>query len=67
MSYDNPTTILYRTRGLTLVEVLLASVILAISASGILTAFAAGHEAFSSVNKRQQQWRPKAAGNGTVS
>lgn len=54
MSYDNPVTILHRARGLTLVEVLLASVILAISASGILAAFAAGHQASFSVNKRQQ-------------
>lgn len=54
MNHDNPATITHRDSGLTLVEVLLASVILAISASGILTAFAAGHEASSSVNKRQQ-------------
>lgn len=43
-----------RTSGLTLVEVLLASVILAISASSILTAMAAGHEASTKVAKRQQ-------------
>ena len=35
-------------------EVLLASVILALSASGILSAFAAGHQASAAVVKRQQ-------------
>ena len=40
--------------GLTLVEVLLASVILALAASSVLTAMAAGHDASAKVAKYQQ-------------
>ncbi len=40
--------------GLTLVEVLLASVILALTASSVLTAMAAGHDASAKVAKHQQ-------------
>ncbi len=40
--------------GLTLVEVLLASVILALAASSVLTAMAAGHDASAKVAKHQQ-------------
>jgi prepilin-type N-terminal cleavage/methylation domain-containing protein len=45
---------LTRQSGLTLVEVLLASVILALTASTVLTAMAAGHDASAKIAKHQQ-------------